>query len=266
MVDLAKLSDPFPPEKIEWRVGPTTRDKSKGMALAYIDARDVMDRLDEVCGAENWQRRYSHADGKTICEIGILCGDHWVWKADGAGDTDIDAEKGAISTAFKRSAVNWGIGRYLYDMDSPWVAIEQRGNSYVIADSELSRLRGGKPKPPAQNGSAPTNGERSSAARTSGSKPEDAGSSPAGPAKDKTPLWERESFEVPFLGDWQRWDGLMYEAIKKAPTLEKLTKLQADNAETIDRYSVQNSNAQANLNQAFVRRMGDLSQGEVVNG
>ena len=45
-----KLAEPFPPDAISWRVGSTTQDKSKGMALAFIDARDVMDRLDLVCG------------------------------------------------------------------------------------------------------------------------------------------------------------------------------------------------------------------------
>jgi hypothetical protein len=140
MIDLSALSAPFPPDKISWRVGSTNKDKTKGMALAYIDARDVMDRLDEVCGPAGWQCSYPHANGKTVCSIGIKIGDEWVWKANGAGDTDIEAEKGALSDAFKRAAVCWGIGRYLYDMDSPWVAIEPMGRSYKIADHEKARL------------------------------------------------------------------------------------------------------------------------------
>lgn len=140
MIDLSALSAPFPPDKISWRVGSTNKDKTKGMALAYIDARDVMDRLDEACGPAGWQCSYPHANGKTVCSIGIKIGDEWVWKANGAGDTDIEAEKGALSDAFKRAAVCWGIGRYLYDLDSPWVAIEPMGRSYKITDSEKGRL------------------------------------------------------------------------------------------------------------------------------
>jgi hypothetical protein len=34
-----------------------------------------------------------------------------------------------------------GIGRYLYSLDSPWVALEPRGRSYVILKSELPRLK-----------------------------------------------------------------------------------------------------------------------------
>lgn len=140
MTDLSKLCAPFPPSAVSWRVGATNGDKTKGMALAYIDARDVMERLDAVCGVAGWQCRYPHANGKTVCEIGIKIGDEWVWKADGAGDTEYEAEKGALSDAFKRAAVRWGVGRYLYDMGAPWVAIEKAGRSFKIKDSEQSRL------------------------------------------------------------------------------------------------------------------------------
>lgn len=141
MIDLAKLKAPFPPDRISWRVGSTNGDKTKGMALGYIDARDVMERLDDVCGPGGWQCSYPHANGKTVCAISIKIGDEWVSKADGAGDTDFEAEKGALSDAFKRAAVRWGIGRYLYDLAAPWVAIEQRGKSYIIKESEYGRLR-----------------------------------------------------------------------------------------------------------------------------
>ena len=138
---LAQLRAPFPSEEVKWRVGSTTADKSKGMALAHIDARAVMDRLDDVCGPQNWQDRYPHANNKTCCELGIRIDGEWIWKSDGAGDTDFEGEKGAFSDAFKRAAVRWGIGRYLYHLKAPWVAIEQRGRSYAIKSSELETLR-----------------------------------------------------------------------------------------------------------------------------
>lgn len=141
MTDLAALAAPFPPDRISWRVGSTTGDKKKGMALAFIDARDVMQRLDEVCGLAGWQCRYPHAGTKTVCEIGVKVGDEWIWRADGAGDSDVEKEKGALSDAFKRSAVRFGIGRYLYDVPSPWVALEAAGKSWKIADSEMPKLR-----------------------------------------------------------------------------------------------------------------------------
>jgi hypothetical protein len=141
MIDFTKLTAPFDPNKVSWRIGSTTADKQRGMALAYIDARDVMERLDEVCGIAGWQCAYPHAEGKkTICSIGIKINDEWIWKADGAGDSDVEAEKGALSDAFKRAAVKWGVGRYLYEVDAPWVEIEPMGRSFKIADKEHQRL------------------------------------------------------------------------------------------------------------------------------
>lgn len=136
-----QLKAPFSPTLISWRVGSTTQDKSKGLAFGYIDARDVMHRLDEVCGPENWQNNYTVAGAAIVCNIGIRVSDNdWVWKADGAGATDVEGEKGMMSDAFKRAAVRFGIGRYLYDIPATWVAIEAAGKSYKIKESEFSRL------------------------------------------------------------------------------------------------------------------------------
>jgi hypothetical protein len=66
------LSAPFPSESIDWRIGSTTSDKSKGMALAYIDARAVMDRLDAMCGPDGWQNKYDFGlAGTVVCNLGI---------------------------------------------------------------------------------------------------------------------------------------------------------------------------------------------------
>lgn len=119
-----KLAAEFPRESVSWRAQSVTKDGTKAMALAYIDARDVMERLDRVCGPGNWQDRYDFAGPRTICYLSIKIGDEWITKADGAGDTAVEAEKGAISDAFKRAAVKWGIGRYLYALDAPWVPCE----------------------------------------------------------------------------------------------------------------------------------------------
>lgn len=119
------LEMPFPEERIHWRCGARTKDKTKGIPLAYIDARDVMRRLDDVMGF-NWQNRYNLADsGLLICEIGLLVNDQWLWRANGAGDTEVEAEKGKASDAFKRAAVQWGIGRYLYSLPNTWLPIDQ---------------------------------------------------------------------------------------------------------------------------------------------
>ena len=107
---LVRLKAPFPADKLSWRIGQKNKDKTKAMMLVYIDSRDVQDRLDEVCGL-NWSDRYSEVRGRLVCSITI----NGITRTDGAGDTDFEAEKGGLSDAFKRAAVKWGVGRYLYD-------------------------------------------------------------------------------------------------------------------------------------------------------
>ena len=107
---LVRLKAPFPVDKLSWRIGQKNKDKTKAMMLVYIDSRDVQDRLDEVCGL-NWSDSYSEVMGRLVCSITI----NGITRTDGAGDTDFEAEKGGLSDAFKRAAVKWGVGRYLYD-------------------------------------------------------------------------------------------------------------------------------------------------------
>jgi hypothetical protein len=157
-----RLRAPFPPEKVSWRIGQSLRStgRARAMMLAYIDARDVADRLDEVLGLEGWQNRYSHAEGKTVCEIGIRSNGEWIWRADGAGDTDVEGEKGALSDAFKRAAVRFGIGRYLYDVQTPWVDLDEHGK---VKPGELARLAKLLPRPQTVNPVNPEDAEKATA-------------------------------------------------------------------------------------------------------
>ena len=102
------LKRPFKASQLKWRKGPG------GKELVYITARDVMDRLDEAVGIEGWTTHLHEVEGRVTCELSIRFGERWITKTDGAGDTGIEGEKGAISDSLKRSAVLLGIGRYLY--------------------------------------------------------------------------------------------------------------------------------------------------------
>ena len=126
---LRELRAPFPRDKIKFRPGATTADKKKGLALAYADARTFQDRLDEVWGIDNWESHCVTNEGGCICSITL----HFHFddgtsyartKSDGAGATDVEGEKGAISDAFKRACVQWGIGRYLYNLPDMWVPLK----------------------------------------------------------------------------------------------------------------------------------------------
>jgi hypothetical protein len=139
------LAEPFAPEQVKFRLGgrvyktedrQTGEEKHRAQALCYIDARDVMDRLDQVLGSENWQDNYTTYSGTVLCSAGVnvaaltgrdpktMAQDGWVWKADGAGPTAFEAEKGQISDAFKRAWVRWGINRAAYKLPVCWVDVQ----------------------------------------------------------------------------------------------------------------------------------------------
>lgn len=133
-MNLKDLELPFPEDCIEWRIlqSGKTGDKFWGMAAAYVSARAVMDRLDLVCGKENWKSEYypMFADGISpgiICNLSIRVSDEWITKQDGSEQSDNDPFKGGISGALKRAAVHWGIGRYLYDLEQGFVTIVEKG-------------------------------------------------------------------------------------------------------------------------------------------
>lgn len=124
----SELKKPFPEGAIHWRIGARNKDKTSGLPLAYIDARDVMDRLDFVLGFDGWEDSYTEtASGRVICTLACVIGEKVVIRSDGAGDTGTEGEKGAISDALKRAAVKFGVGRYLYGLGGQWVDLDKYG-------------------------------------------------------------------------------------------------------------------------------------------
>jgi hypothetical protein len=96
------------------------------MAIAYIDARVIMDRLDEVFGVAGWQDDYTVLpDGSCVCHLKVRCGEHWITKCDVGSESEQkdehDRRKASFSDALKRAAVKLGIGRYLYRLPHEWV-------------------------------------------------------------------------------------------------------------------------------------------------
>lgn len=130
-MELLKLQSPFPAKDIEWRVGRCGKNANGLWAtcLAYLTNRAIMQRLDEVCGPENWKNEFTAGPaGGILCGISIKIekpghGDEWVTKWDGAENTDIESVKGGLSDAMKRAAVQWGIGRYLYDLEEGFATV-----------------------------------------------------------------------------------------------------------------------------------------------
>lgn len=148
---LKEFGKPFEAADVSWRMQYVDRQKSEGFAVPYIDARAISDRLDAVVGQFRWQDAYQPwhtcvTDGKEkfaqLCTISIYDEEReeWICKTDGAEDSDIESIKGGLSDAFKRAAVKWNIGRYLYRFQPVWVKAQKRGGSYVVDESEKKHL------------------------------------------------------------------------------------------------------------------------------
>jgi len=155
MTDLfAALAAEFPRDAVHWRAQTLTANGDKALALAYLDARDVMDRLDEVCTPAGWRNSVTETPkGRVIATIEIKFGDEWVGKTDGAGDTDVEGEKGGISDSLKRAAVLWGIGRYLYRLPAVWAPCE----TYEKSGKKHWKAWKGSPWDQVRGFSGPTN-------------------------------------------------------------------------------------------------------------
>lgn len=115
---LPLLKKPIPHS---WRVQSYSKNKPLATVMAYIDQRDLMDVLDTYC-VYGWQKTYQEVAGNLFCSIGINMPDGTTqWRSDCGVESNQDAEKGRASDAAKRAGVNWGVGRFLYDMKIQYV-------------------------------------------------------------------------------------------------------------------------------------------------
>jgi hypothetical protein len=138
---IAALSVPPPEKRISWKLqagykkDPQTNKPTRGLVVAYIDARDVQDRLDQVVGAENWSDAYTVVEINpnrvsvecrlTVC--GVTKSDVGTGTKSGKDDPGDNLAKGAYSDALKRAAVKFGIGRFLYDLEKFYVDLDADG-------------------------------------------------------------------------------------------------------------------------------------------
>lgn len=105
--------------------------------LLYKDARVDMMLLDEHFGIFGWQREHFFKDGKNYCRVSVYDEKKGIWvvKEDVGTPSNTATDKGCASDAFKRAAVNLGIGRELYT--SPRIILELgKGDYYESNDNK----------------------------------------------------------------------------------------------------------------------------------
>jgi len=151
-----QLAAPFDPSEVKFK--PAMVKGNRALALHYVDARVIMDRLDAVVGTDGWQDEYEFLpDGSCLCKLRVRFGDTWIVKTDVGGESEQkdegDRHKAAVSDALKRAAVKFGIGRYLYRLPSQWFDYDPQKKQFVKTPTLPAPAQSNPAKPaPACNG------------------------------------------------------------------------------------------------------------------
>lgn len=112
-------------DEIEVRVAQCSRN---GVSLLlYKDSRCDMRILDETFGVTGWRDSYQSINGELFCTIEIwdTGKSQWIAKQSNGTPSNMEAEKGRASDAFKRAGFMLGIGRELYTAPFIWVPSEK---------------------------------------------------------------------------------------------------------------------------------------------
>jgi hypothetical protein len=144
------LAEPFDPREVKFK--PAVVSGHRAMAIAYVDARVIQDRLDDVLGAAGWQDEYECLpDGGVVCRLRLRLGDEWITKMDVGGPSEQpdegDRRKAAFSDSLKRAAVKFGVGRYLYRLPAQWVDYDPQKRQFVRTPSLPASALPRKPLP-----------------------------------------------------------------------------------------------------------------------
>lgn len=161
---LESLARPFRPDQVRWKPQVVT-DAGRALAVPYVDPRVVTERLDQVVGGDwafHWEPLGVQGDRLVIKSsltiLGVTredVGEHVLSDREQA-----DPWKSAVSDALKRAAVHFGVGRYLYWLETVWCTYDKRRREFLdepyIDDNGHVQVRRRQPEP-----------ERTQEARTS---------------------------------------------------------------------------------------------------
>lgn len=114
------------PMNYKWRI--QSINEYKATCVAYVDARDVMDRLDQVFGVDGWEDYYYESDGKLFCKLTCHFQSGAITKSDTGSESNVEKDKGLASDTFKRAAVKFGVGRFLYSLGIEDLKVKKHTN------------------------------------------------------------------------------------------------------------------------------------------
>lgn len=169
-----RLAAPFALTEVKFK--PQAVKGNKALALAYIDARVIQDRLDRVLGVDGWKDEYDLLpDGAVVCRLHLRLGEHWITKMDVGSESEQpdagDRHKAAFSDALKRAAVKFGVGRYLYRLPLLWADYDPLKKQFVrppmlptwampVAVADVPKVKAAPPSAPSgKPANLPTDGK-----------------------------------------------------------------------------------------------------------
>lgn len=138
------LREPFDESLVEIKPQVVDRDNGTALAVSYVDARAVAERLDSATGGD-WEFRaevvVSATDHVVIKGTLTVCGvtreDFGEYTADNR--SDMEMYKAAVSDALKRAAVQFGVGRDLYALKPRWLPYDSKTKKFVEGGRKAER-------------------------------------------------------------------------------------------------------------------------------
>lgn len=118
------LSEPFYSGYVEWKPQQVSKDGTKALAAAYVDARRYQERLDQVC--PDWSSKIELlADGR-VAKVSLTIAGVTREDVGEADPSDPNTVTTAVAQAFKRACAAFGLGRYLYFLPLAWVGYDSQ--------------------------------------------------------------------------------------------------------------------------------------------
>jgi hypothetical protein len=135
---MQSLGEPFAAEAVQWKPQVTNKDRTRALAVPYVDVRSYVDRLNEVMGAD-WSDDYEVVEAGAVVLCRLTVGGVTRSDIGEADPEDQNTATSALAQAFKRACVKFGLGAYLYRMPRRWEEYDAQARRF--SDAALLRLR-----------------------------------------------------------------------------------------------------------------------------
>jgi len=133
---LSELRKPLPGAWLRWTRGRVQKREGaapRAQLLPIVHPAHLADWLDQIMGPDRWSVEYRPAATGVICRLGLRDDQGtWIYKEyNDAGSAAARPAAGgreaenpvSLADAFLRAAMLWGIARYLWTYNAPWIEL-----------------------------------------------------------------------------------------------------------------------------------------------